>query len=100
MKRKSWLLLGLFFMVCRTMAAEWQWSVSIPGVISQETGGHPRAFLYIPEDCRQVKAVMVGNHNMCEETLFENKGLSPCHPRDGTGFGVGRTRMGPGMESG
>lgn len=53
-------------------AAEWQWSVTIPSVVSAETEAHPQAFLWIPTDCRQVKAVVVGQHNMCEETLFEN----------------------------
>lgn len=54
------------------VAAEWQWSVQIPSIISQETEAHPQAFLWIPADCKQVKAVVVGQHNMCEETLFEN----------------------------
>ncbi len=49
-----------------------QWSVQIPSMISQETKAHPQAFLWIPDDCGQVKAVVVGQHNMCEETLFEN----------------------------
>lgn len=53
-------------------AAEWQWSVSIPSMTSEETEGHPQAFLWIPADCQQVKAVVVGQHNMCEETLFDN----------------------------
>lgn len=53
-------------------AAEWQWSVEIPSWISEETERHPRAFLWIPAECRQVRAVVVGQHNMCEETLFEN----------------------------
>ena len=55
-----------------SVAAEWQWSVQIPSMISQETEAHPQAFLWIPDDCGQVKAVVVGQHNMCEETLFEN----------------------------
>ena len=54
------------------MAAEWQWSVRIPSMISQETEAHPQAFLWIPAGCKRVKAVAVGQHNMCEETLFEN----------------------------
>ena len=37
-----------------------------------ETNDHPQAFLWIPSDCTQVKAVIIGNHNMTEETLFEN----------------------------
>lgn len=53
-------------------AAEWQWSVTIPSAVSAETEAHPQAFLWIPADCRQVRAVVVGQHNMCEETLFEN----------------------------
>lgn len=54
------------------MAAEWQWSVKIPGIVSNETNDHPQAFLWIPSDCIQVKGVMIGTHNMTEETLFEN----------------------------
>ena len=73
MKRLGILLfsLGLFFI--KGWAAEWQWSVPVSKVIAPETGGHPQAFLWIPEDCMQVRAVMIGTHNMCEETLFENE---------------------------
>lgn len=53
------------------MAAEWQWSVPLPDIVSDETDGHPQAFLWIPGDCQRVKAVVVGMHNMTEETLFE-----------------------------
>ncbi len=52
--------------------AEWQWSAPVRSVISDETYGHPRAFLWIPSDCRQVRAVVVGQHNMCEENIFNN----------------------------
>lgn len=65
-----WLSAGAFSVPAS--AAEWQWSVEIPSRISNETNGHPRAFLWIPSDCRRVKAVVVGQHNMCEETLFEH----------------------------
>ena len=73
MKRLGILLfsLGLFFI--KGWAAEWQWSVPVSKVIAPETGWHPQAFLWIPEDCMQVRAVMIGTHNMCEETLFENE---------------------------
>lgn len=62
----------LLFLYSSIQAAEWQWSVEIPSVIAKETDAHPEAFLWIPSDCRQVKAVVVGQHNMCEETLFDN----------------------------
>jgi hypothetical protein len=43
--------------------AVWQWSVATP---------RGRAFLWIPETCQHVRAVLVGQHNMSEEGLFEN----------------------------
>ncbi len=52
--------------------AEWQWSVQLKGHVSSETNDVSRAFLWIPSDCEQVRAVVVGQHNMSEETLFEH----------------------------
>ena len=65
-------LLYTVISLSESMAAEWQWSVQIPSIISSETNDHPQAFLWIPSECIQVKAVIIGNHNMTEETLFEN----------------------------
>jgi hypothetical protein len=53
-------------------AAEWQWSVSVDSVVSQETNDHPRAFLWIPADCQRVRGVVVGQHNMLEEGILEH----------------------------
>ncbi|MCU7549447.1 hypothetical protein OCK74_09995 [Chitinophagaceae bacterium LB-8] len=53
-------------------AAEWQWSVEVKSVVSSETNGHPRAFLWIPPDCKQVRGVVVGQHNMTEEGILEH----------------------------
>ena len=53
-------------------ASEWQWSVNIHDVVSSETNEHPRAFLWIPENCKQVRAVIVGQHNMLEEGILEH----------------------------
>jgi hypothetical protein len=53
-------------------AAEWQWSVKLDGFISPETTSAPEAFLWIPNDCNKVRGIVVGQHNMCEETIFEN----------------------------
>ena len=62
----------LMCLLCGTVlsAAEWQWSVEVKGCISGETGRPQEAFLWIPSTCGQVKAVMVGQQNMSEETLF------------------------------
>ncbi|MBW8323246.1 MAG: hypothetical protein K0M50_00645 [Prolixibacteraceae bacterium] len=54
--------------------AVWQWSVEVTSLVTSETNAHPRAFLWIPENCKQVRAVIVGQHNMSEENIFE-------HPR-------------------
>jgi len=53
-------------------AAEWQWSVGVKSVISNETNDHPRAFLWIPPHCKQVRGVVVGQHNMIEEGILEH----------------------------
>jgi len=55
------------------MASEWQWSVPVVSVTSDETKEPPRAFLWIPPTCQHVRAVVVGQHNMLEEPLFENQ---------------------------
>lgn len=69
-------LLGLINLwMCASISAysaEWQWSVSLPGIVSDETDDHPQAFLWIPPSCEKVQAVMVAMQNMTEETLFEN----------------------------
>ncbi len=62
----------LIMLAAHSQAAIWQWSVEVDSFISTETNSHPRAFLWIPEDCKQVKAIVFGQHNMCEETIFEH----------------------------
>lgn len=48
----------------------YQWSVTVDGVVSKETGDHPRAFLWIPQNCQRVRAVVIAEQNMQEEQLF------------------------------
>lgn len=71
MKKLVCLFVFILCGICVMPAAEWQWSVVVRGMVSPETDDCPRAFLWIPPSCRQVKAVVVGQHNMTEETLFE-----------------------------
>lgn len=65
-------LLVMLTLTSRSIAAPWQWSVEIKDFVSGETNDHPNAFLWIPENCKQVRAVIVGQHNMTEETIFEH----------------------------
>jgi hypothetical protein len=53
-------------------AQEWQWSVTVDSVISPETNNYPRAFLWIPPNCKQVRGVVVGQHNMVEDGILEH----------------------------
>ncbi len=73
MKKTVVLLYILSMFLAPGRAAEWQWSVPVRNIVASETGKNPQVFLWIPDDCRRVKAVMMGMHNMCEETLFENE---------------------------
>lgn len=62
----------LYSLICTPAMSQYQWSVPLANVVSNETKGHPEAFLWIPENCRQVRAVIIGQHNMTEETIFEH----------------------------
>lgn len=62
--------LALLFVVAaaptRAGDAVWQWSVPM---------GEGRAFLWIPEDCREVRAVVVAQHNMIEQGVLERPAM-------------------------
>lgn len=68
--------LGLFLTLCLAgipgHASQYQWSVPVDAVLSTETSGSPRAWLWIPPTCKQVRAVILGQHNLLEETIFDN----------------------------
>lgn len=51
----------------------WQWSVSVNTIISGETNAAPTAFLWIPPNCKQVRGVVLGQHNMLEEGILEHR---------------------------
>ena len=79
------IMLLLFFSPC-LRAGEWQWSVTLDGFVSNETNRNPTAFLWIPADCMQIKAIIVGQHNMSEETLFDNPLFREKMQKLGIGF--------------
>lgn len=51
-------------------AGQYQWSVELTNFVSRETGKAPEAYLWIPEGCKEVKAVIMAQQNMTEEALF------------------------------
>lgn len=74
MKKLTFIISFIEFLTINLHAQNtiYQWSVPITSIISNETKEHPNAFLWIPENCKQVRAVILGQHNMTEETIFEN----------------------------
>jgi hypothetical protein len=64
----------VLFNICSVtgQAAEWQWSIAVESMVSSENQDHPRAFLWIPPQCKQVRGVVVGQHNMEEEPILEH----------------------------
>ncbi|MEN9910153.1 MAG: hypothetical protein RLZZ540_3312, partial [Bacteroidota bacterium] len=74
MKKIAFIIYFIVFSTMNIIAQNsiYQWSVPVNGMISNETKEHPRAFLWIPENCNQVRAVVLGQHNMTEETIFEH----------------------------
>jgi hypothetical protein len=63
---------------CLTMAAAngfsavWQWSAAVDSITLPDSPEHPRAFLWIPSDCRRVRAVVVGQYNMLEDPILQD----------------------------
>src|ERR1017187_281749 len=54
-------------------AADYQWSVSVDvPPRSAVDSGYPRAFLWIPPDCKRVRAVVLSENNMQEESILED----------------------------
>ena len=84
------LLLGAAY----SFAGEWQWSVVVKGLVSPETNRNPEAFLWLPPKSNHIKAVVVGQHNMSEETLFEME----CFRQRLSDMGVGMIWVTPGLD--
>ena len=55
--------MAVLMLVARAGDVVWQWSVPM---------GEGRAFLWVPEDCRQVRAVVLAQHNMIEQGILEH----------------------------
>jgi len=60
----------LLLIVFTADAAVWQWSVLVRN--AKENAGQARAYLWIPPNCRQIKAVVFAQNNMEEQSILEN----------------------------
>ncbi len=68
----TFLLAVLSVMELSVQASVYQWSVTIDEVKARETGKPPRVFLWVPEKCQQVRAVVIAIQNMQEEQVFDH----------------------------
>lgn len=61
-----------------TLAAQtgiWQWSIPVRNFSKSPKHKECKAYLWIPDTCRQVKAIVVAQHNMEEISILEDKGF-------------------------
>ena len=86
-------IIFLMFFLSTAHAQVWQWSVTVDRVISDETKDHPQAFLWIPENCKQVRGVVFTQHNMIEEGMLEH----PAFRKTMTELGFAEVWVTPGI---
>lgn len=77
MKKTFLLLLTLYlsFSPARAQCGIWQWSVDVPNTAAHPKYAHPEAYLWIPNNCHEVKALVVSQHNMEEISILEDAGF-------------------------
>lgn len=72
----AFLLQGLMATVVHAVgvggSGMYQWSVELRGYISNETGKSPVAYLWVPDGCKNVRAVILSQQNMTEEAIYKN----------------------------
>ncbi|OJV87608.1 MAG: hypothetical protein BGO34_11220 [Bacteroidia bacterium 44-10] len=94
MKKYSLILLLILICFTSTKAQVYQWSVKLDGYVSGETKAHSEAFLWIPDDCTQLSAIVFSQQNMCEETIFAH----PVFLNTLTELGIGIVWVAPGID--
>jgi hypothetical protein len=72
MKKIILLIAVIFGSMTFVYSQVWQWNVKVDSSISEETKDNPQAFLWIPENCKQVKGVVFTQHNMIEDGMLEH----------------------------
>ena len=67
------LLQGIFVSTAHAIgvggSGMYQWSVDLRGYVSNETGKAPVAYLWVPDGCKQVKAVMLSQQNIDRKSV-------------------------------
>jgi hypothetical protein len=63
------LVLVLSLGINESFAQEWQWSTQVTGVGNSD---FTRAFLWVPTNCKQIRGIILAQHNMEEISILEN----------------------------
>lgn len=63
---KIWILFLLIMLFTPSQAQVWQWSTPVKSDYSPIS----EAFLWVPEDCKQIKAVVIAQNNMEEFSIL------------------------------
>lgn len=69
------LLAMVFSAVASAQNGVWQWAVDMENHSVAPKYRHPVAYLWVPENCRNVKALLVAQHNMEEISILEYEGF-------------------------
>lgn len=64
------LITGLICLCQVANAAVWQWSVLVKN--AKENAGQARAYLWVPPDCKKIRAIIFAQNNMEEQSILEN----------------------------
>lgn len=71
----AFLILVAVPLSARSQNGVWQWAVDMENHSVAPKYKHPEAYLWIPENCREVKALIVAQHNMEEISILEDEGF-------------------------
>ena len=50
----------------------WQWMTEMQNTAASPKYKHPVAYLWIPQNCKEVKALIIAQHNMEEVSILED----------------------------
>lgn len=94
MKKYNLILLLTLLRLTSLQADVYQWSVKLDGYVSGETKTNSEAFLWIPDSCSRLKAIVFSQQNMCEETIFNH----PVFLNTLSELGIGIVWIAPGID--